>query len=179
MPVMSARLPPDASIPSRFPPGFRGERAPCERQRQTTTTATGCARICSVSSVASGSEAGASPGRAGERAAGGPRAPPTARCRTASVAELVGGVERGDLVALGERRVVEDRLQEVVDPAPQPEHRLPDVDQLRRAGADGVDAQEPPILPVKEHLEQAGVVQWYARSHGNERARDDCTDLSP
>ena len=35
---------------------------------------------------------------------------PTVRSR----AELVGGVQRGDLVAFGERRIVEDRLQKVV-----------------------------------------------------------------
>src|SRR2546426_5134068 len=42
-----------------------------------------------------------------------------------SAAELVGGVERRDLVALRQRRVVEDRLEEVVDPAPQGQHRWP------------------------------------------------------
>src|SRR2546422_3831774 len=75
-----------------------------------------------------------------------------------SAAELVGGVERRDLVALRQRRVVEDRLEEVVDPAPQGQHRLADMDQLRRAAPDDVDAEESPILPVEEHLEEAAIV---------------------
>ena len=49
---------------------------------------------------------------------------------------LVGRVQRRDLVALGQRRVVEDRVDEVVDGAAAAHHRLADVDQLGRAGAD-------------------------------------------
>src|SRR5262245_26435647 len=78
--------------------------------------------------------------------------------RGASEAQLVEGVESGDLVALREGRIVEDRLEKVVHPAAEPEHGLADVDQLGRAGPDGVDAEEPPIVPVKEHLEKPAVV---------------------
>src|SRR5437667_12339610 len=75
-----------------------------------------------------------------------------------SAAELVGGVERRDLVALRQRRVVEDRLEEVVDPAPQGQHRLADMNQLRRAAPDDVDAEDSAILPVEESREEAAVV---------------------
>ena len=47
--------------------------------------------------------------------------------------ELVETVERRRLVALRQRRVVEDRVDEVVDRAAQREHRLADVNQLRGA----------------------------------------------
>src|SRR5438094_825851 len=101
---MSARLPSDASIPSRFPPGFRGERAP----RTTAPDYDTIDRLCKNLQRIERRERWR--GRLEPRRR---RAPPIARRRTASVAELVGGVERGDLVAFGECRVVEDRLQEV------------------------------------------------------------------
>ncbi len=55
----------------------------------------------------------------------------------------VRGVERGDLVGLRERRVVEDRGDEEVEPAGAlRHHRLADVDELGRARADHVDAEQ-------------------------------------
>src|SRR5262249_30726115 len=85
--------------------------------------------------------------------------PAAARARAGgSAGELVGGVERRDLVALGERRVVEDRLQEVVEPAAEADDRLTNVDQLRRSAADGVDAQQLAAVSMKEHLEEAAVI---------------------
>src|SRR5262249_55437843 len=75
-----------------------------------------------------------------------------------SEGELVGRVERRHLVAFRERRVVEDGLQEVVEAAVQAEDGLADVNQLRRAAADGVHAEQLPSLAVEEHLEEAAVV---------------------
>src|SRR5262249_35357364 len=72
--------------------------------------------------------------------------------------ELVRGVERRHLVALGERRVVEDGLQEVVETAAEAEHGLADVDQLGRPAPDRVYAEQPAILAVEEHLEEPAVV---------------------
>src|SRR5438067_11202076 len=57
-------------------------------------------------------------------------------------AQPVRRIERGDLVRLGEGRVVEDRLDQVVDRAAEAHHRLADVDELRRPGAEGVYAEE-------------------------------------
>src|SRR5262245_48836246 len=78
--------------------------------------------------------------------------------RRASAAKLVGGVERGDLVALGQGRIVEDGLEKVVEPAAETEHGLPNVHELGRAGAQTVHGQEAPVLPVEQHLEEAAAV---------------------
>lgn len=53
---------------------------------------------------------------------------PAVRSRPSpSPRQLVGRIERRHLVALRQRRIVEDRLQEVIEPGTQPVHRLPDV----------------------------------------------------
>src|SRR5438094_3599397 len=78
--------------------------------------------------------------------------------RRASAAQLVRGVERGDLVALRERRIVEDRLEKVVEPAAEPQDGLADVDQLGRARAQAVHGQQPPILAMEEHLDEPAPV---------------------
>src|SRR5437899_1442208 len=52
--------------------------------------------------------------------------------------QLIDAVERRLLVALGQRRVIEHRVDEVVDRSLEDHHRLPDVQQLRRAFADDV-----------------------------------------
>src|SRR6266567_2514610 len=71
---MSARLPSDASIPSRFPPGFRGERAP----RTTAPDYDTSDRLCK--DLPTGTwRGGTSSPRAGRRRAGrGPAARPCA-----------------------------------------------------------------------------------------------------
>src|SRR4029453_16703556 len=51
-------------------------------------------------------------------------------CDAAVVLELVDSRERGHLVALGQRRVVEHVVEEVVDGPTQRDDRLPDVHQL-------------------------------------------------
>src|SRR5215831_17047393 len=48
----------------------------------------------------------------------------------AQVAELVVAVESGDLVALAERRIVENRPDEILERAAQRHHRLSDVYEL-------------------------------------------------
>src|SRR4051812_8786980 len=66
--------------------------------------------------------------------------------------QLIRGVQRGNLVALGQRRIVEDRREEIVETTAERDHRLADVQQLRRARADDVHAQQAAILAMKEHL---------------------------
>ena len=52
-------------------------------------------------------------------------------------------VERRSFIALGERRVVEDGVDEVIDGAAKDHDRLADVDQFAGAFADDVDADKP------------------------------------
>src|SRR5436190_19763524 len=75
-------------------------------------------------------------------------------------AELVQRVERRNLVDLGERRVVEDALDEEVDRAAEPHHGLADVDDLRRVRAERVDAEQAVVLRRDEQLhETVGVAE--------------------
>src|SRR5678815_3081284 len=66
--------------------------------------------------------------------------------------EAVQTVQTRDLVRLGEGRVVEDRVPEVLDRAPQREHGLSDVDDLGGVLPDRVHAQELQALRVEEDL---------------------------
>src|SRR5262249_51192628 len=68
--------------------------------------------------------------------------------------QLVRRVEGGDLLGLRQRRVVEDRADEVVDRAAAAHHGLADVYQLGRARAEDVDAEQPPALRVDEQLQE-------------------------
>ena len=72
--------------------------------------------------------------------------------------QLIQPVQRRDLVRLGEGGEVEDVVDEVVDGAAEGHDGLADVDQLRGAGADGVDAEDVVGVLVDEQLEHAGVV---------------------
>src|SRR6185436_15141425 len=69
--------------------------------------------------------------------------------------ELVQAGQRGDLVALGERRIVEDVIDEVAHRTSERHHGLADVYELGRAFADDVDAQDLPRLLMEEQLEPA------------------------
>src|SRR5690349_20702506 len=69
--------------------------------------------------------------------------------------ELVRGVESRDLVALGQRRVVEDRSEEVIESAAERDHGLSDVNQLRGAAADAVAAEQLAAVLIEQHLEHA------------------------
>ncbi len=68
--------------------------------------------------------------------------PPTASARErVQRADLVGHVQRGHLVRLGQRRVVEHGVDEVVDGAAAAHDRLPDVHEVGGAGAEHVHAR--------------------------------------
>ena len=67
-------------------------------------------------------------------------------------------VEGGRFIAFGERGVIEDRIDEVIDLAAEGQHGLPDVHQFAGAVADDVDAQQLPRLAVEQQLEQAGCI---------------------
>src|SRR5262249_61806424 len=97
-------------------------------------------------------------GTSGFGSEGSRRGEPRQRRCVPLAAQLVVRVERRDLVALGQRRVVEHRPEEVIDPPAETQHRLPDVDQLGRARADRVNAEQPPVLTMEEHLEEPAVV---------------------
>src|SRR5262249_25968674 len=82
----------------------------------------------------------------------------TTVARPSSPDELVGGGEGRHLVALGERGVVEDGVEEVVEAAPKGEDRLADVDQLGSPGAHDVHAEQAAVVAVEDHLEETAVV---------------------
>src|ERR1043166_6401294 len=87
--------------------------------------------------------------------------PPTPIPLLSETRELVDAVEGGGLVALGERRVVEDRVDEVVNRALQGHHGLADVQNLGRALADDVDAEYLARLAVEDDLQASGGVAAY------------------
>src|SRR5262249_7000479 len=72
---------------------------------------------------------------------------------SAIAAELVQPGEGSDLVALGERRIVEDLLREVTNGAAERHHGLTDVHELGGALSDDVHAQERSRFHVEENLE--------------------------
>src|SRR6185436_10293137 len=72
--------------------------------------------------------------------------------------ELVRRVECRNLVTLGQRRVVEDRGEKVVQASTETEHRLPDVKQLGGARPDDVHTEQCSVAAVEEHFEKAAVV---------------------
>src|SRR5258708_31966635 len=112
-------------------------------------------------------------GRTGRWIWCGPR-PPCRGPRVAwsGTAQLVAAVEGGDLVALGEGRVVEHGLDEVVDGALQAHHGLTDMNELGRAGADDVHAEDGLGLLVDEQLEHAALVAEQLAARGLAVVRD-------
>src|SRR5438876_991332 len=82
--------------------------------------------------------------------------PAAAKPRQAS--EAIQAVQRGHLVGLRERRVVEDVVDEVVDGPAEGEDRLADMHELRGLLADDVDATEPVRGALEEQLQHAGAV---------------------
>src|SRR3977135_3308111 len=69
----------------------------------------------------------------------------------------VPGIEPGDLVGFGQRRVIERVLDEIVDSAFEVEHRLADMDQLSRAFTENVHPKQPAGLGREDHLHHAAV----------------------
>jgi hypothetical protein len=65
----------------------------------------------------------------------------------------VQAIQSGDPVGLGEGRIVEDRVAEILDRSAKGEDGLSDMDDLRRAVADRVDAQDLRRLGIEENLE--------------------------
>src|SRR5690242_14994310 len=80
--------------------------------------------------------------------------------RVSAACQLIGRVEGRDLVALRQGRIIEDRIEEIVEPGPQAEHGLPDVEQLGGAGADDVDPEQPAVGAMEQQLEQPAVVTY-------------------
>src|SRR4051812_22557421 len=92
-----------------------------------------------------------------------------------SGSEATEGVVGRVLVALGERRVVEDHLDEGVDASAEGHDRLPDVHELGGALADAVDAEELAAVSLDEQLDDAVAVadDLAARVVAIEGAADD------
>src|SRR3989442_2931659 len=78
----------------------------------------------------------------------------TARFRKAQ-SQLVQAVQRGHLISLSKGGVVEDRVAEIFDRGAQGKHRLADVDNLRGARADDMNAQKLEALGIEQELQQA------------------------
>ena len=98
----------------------------------------------------------------GTRRVANPDAAPSSLARRSSVPERlhrldpVVGVQRRHLVGLRERRVVEDRGDEEVQPARVHGHDgLADVDEVRRARPEHMDAEHAAVLDGDEQLQDA------------------------
>ena len=70
----------------------------------------------------------------------------------------VEAVEGGRLVAFGQRRIVEQRIHEVIDGALVGHNGLADMDQVRCALAEDADPEDLAGLDVEHDLQHAGVV---------------------
>src|ERR1043166_4274984 len=72
--------------------------------------------------------------------------------------QLVQAVERRGFVALRQRRVVENRLDEIVDRSLKDQHRLADVQQFARAVSNNVYAEQLPGFPMENDFQPPGGV---------------------
>src|SRR5215471_14547232 len=72
--------------------------------------------------------------------------------------DFVVAVECRHAIAFGEGGIVEGVLDEEIDFPPESHHGLTDVDQLRGALADGVDAQQTARLLVEEQFKHSDLV---------------------
>src|SRR5258708_21972321 len=68
-------------------------------------------------------------------------------------ADAVDPVKRRYLVAFGERRIIEDRIYEIIDRASERQYRLTDVNQFTGAVADNVNTQQFAGLAVEDQLQ--------------------------
>src|SRR5882757_8507409 len=71
----------------------------------------------------------------------------------AGTSEPVDAVIRRRLVTLGERGIVEDRIDEVIERAAEHHNGLADVQELAGAFADDVDAKQMARLAMEDDLE--------------------------
>src|SRR5262245_5118508 len=84
-------------------------------------------------------------------------------------------VERGDLVALGQRRIVEGVLDEIVDGDAKVEHRLADVNELGRAFADDMRTEKLAVREREQELHHARLQPHDVSARDFAKSRD--TDL--
>jgi len=66
--------------------------------------------------------------------------------------EPIPRIERRHLVRPGKRRVVEDRVDEVIDRPLEAHHRLSDVNDLGCVSPEDMDAQDRAVFPRDEEL---------------------------
>jgi hypothetical protein len=87
--------------------------------------------------------------------------------------QLFVSVQRGDLAAFCQGRVVEDRLKEAIAPAAEALGALSDMDYLGRACADGVHAQQPAAFAMEGHFQETRLRQSASRGrlHGSRTPR--------
>jgi hypothetical protein len=76
----------------------------------------------------------------------------------ARIIEPIEAVQRGDLVALGQCRVVEDRVYQRFDGPLESDNGLSDVNQFGRPFAYDRNTQQPARFRVKQYLHQPGSV---------------------
>ena len=67
-------------------------------------------------------------------------------------------VEGGDLIAFRQRRVVEDRIDKIIDLSMKGHDGLADVDQFCGSFADSMNTEQMPGVPVKQQFEYTGFV---------------------
>src|SRR5215510_3022544 len=94
----------------------------------------------------------------GRRRSTGPLLPYGPGARRRRPLQPIEPVQRGDLVGFGERRIVEDGLDEVVDRPAEGEHRLGDVHQVGGVRADDVRTPQPMRFTLEEQLQHARAV---------------------
>src|SRR5579862_5597569 len=70
--------------------------------------------------------------------------------------ELIQSIERRGLIAFGQGRVVEDRVDEISHGSFEDHHGLADVKQFGSAVADDVDPQDLAGFAVEDQLEASG-----------------------
>src|SRR5688572_28390543 len=67
-------------------------------------------------------------------------------------------VEGGDLIAFRQRRVIEDRVDKIIDLSMKGHDGLADVDQFCGSFADSMNTEQMPGVPVKQQFEYTGFV---------------------
>jgi len=72
--------------------------------------------------------------------------------------QFVVRIQRGNLVAFRQGRIIERRGEKIVQPPTESQHSLPDVDQLGCSSANHMHSEETPVFPMEEHLQEAAVV---------------------
>src|SRR5665213_1994286 len=75
--------------------------------------------------------------------------------------EPVQPVKRGSLIAFRQGGIIENGIDKIVDRRIQRHHRLANVDQLARAFADDVNAQQLPRVAMEDQLQASGGVAAY------------------